>query len=167
MGTFKGYSLLISPRSSKTLLMFSSFNPDKCPGLDWGHLTPCCFHCPSQDWRQASIIYYVWQPSFPKYKCRMPIPNRSIFARTPTPASHPYQSGHWITPQWKALKSRGTLLPRPARYFFGPPWKSLGFGNMDSSWNFHLGSFITNLLDGSEFLWGLGFLGKPPFEDRV
>jgi hypothetical protein len=56
MGTFKDYSLLISPRSSRTLLTFSSFNLDKYLGLDWGHLTPCCFHCPSQDWSQASII---------------------------------------------------------------------------------------------------------------
>jgi hypothetical protein len=45
--------------------------------------------------------------------------------------------------------------------------KSLGLGNIDSSWNFHLGSFITNLRAGSEFLPGLGLLGKLPFEDKV
>jgi hypothetical protein len=37
------------------------------------------------------------------------------------------------THPWKTLKSNGTLLPRPARYFFCPPWKSLGLGNIDSS----------------------------------
>jgi len=26
---------------------------------------------------------------------------------------------------------------------------------------------MTILLDDSEFLWGLGFFGKPPFEDNV
>lgn len=38
---------------------------------------------------------------------------------------------------------------------------------MDSSWNFHLGSLITNFRADSEFLLGLGLLGKLPFEDKV
>jgi len=45
--------------------------------------------------------------------------------------------------------------------------KSLGFGSIDSSWNFHRESFITIRLAESEFLWGLGSLGSPPFEERV
>jgi hypothetical protein len=68
--------------------------------------------------------------------------------------------------QRKLFKSKGTLLPRPARYFFGRPTKSLGFGNSDSSWNFHLESFMTTLFEESEFLVGLGFL-LTPFDDNV
>lgn len=45
--------------------------------------------------------------------------------------------------QDSALRSNGTLLPLPARYLLAPPWNSLGLGNMDSSTNFHLGSWIT------------------------
>jgi hypothetical protein len=44
---------------------------------------------------------------------------------------------------------------------------SLGFGNRDSSWNFHLGSLIISLLDGVEFLFGLELFGKLPLEDKV
>ena len=36
----------------------------------------------------------------------------------------------------------GTLLPRPALYFFGPPMNSLGLGNSLSGWNRHLESSI-------------------------
>lgn len=43
-----------------------------------------------------------------------------------------------------ALKSRGTLLPLPALYFFGRLIKSLGLGNKLSSLNWNLGSFTTN-----------------------
>jgi len=43
----------------------------------------------------------------------------------------------------RALRSKGTLLPLPARYFLVPPTKSLGFGNRPSSFHCHLGSLIT------------------------
>ena len=36
----------------------------------------------------------------------------------------------------------GTLLPRPALYFFGPPMNSLGLGSSTSGWNRHLESSI-------------------------
>lgn len=40
-------------------------------------------------------------------------------------------------PPYSAPRSSGTLLPRPARYFRGPPWKCRGFGNSASSLKRH------------------------------
>lgn len=40
------------------------------------------------------------------------------------------------------LRSSGTLLTRPALYFFFMPTNSRGFGNWPSSWNLHLESWI-------------------------
>ncbi|RGP65688.1 mitochondrial ribosomal l37p [Fusarium longipes] len=42
-----------------------------------------------------------------------------------------------------APRSKGILLPLPARYLLVPPTKSLGFGNKPSSLNCHRGSLIT------------------------
>ena len=64
-------------------------------------------------------------------------------------------------------KSNGTLLPLPARYFFGPPRKSRGFGSWLSSWKRHRLSSTLNevpigLLDPGEVVFDLA----GPF-DRV
>lgn len=67
-------------------------------------------------------------------------------------------------PYSKALRSNGTLLPRPALYFFGPPRKSLGRGNWDSSTNLHRRSWTGTILP---FCPGAGLVGllmlDPPF----
>lgn len=41
-----------------------------------------------------------------------------------------------------ALKSRGTLLPRPARYLLSPPTNGRGLGKSPSPWNLNRGSSI-------------------------
>lgn len=41
-----------------------------------------------------------------------------------------------------ALKSKGTLLPRPARYLRSPPVKGRGLESSPSLWNLNLGSSI-------------------------
>lgn len=56
------------------------------------------------------------------------------------------------TPHLSALRSSGTLLPLPARYFLGLPRNSLGFGNTPSSTHFHRGSSM----------WIFSPLGRPP-----
>lgn len=42
----------------------------------------------------------------------------------------------------KALRSRGTLLPLPARYLRSPPVRGLGLGNRLSPWNLKRASSI-------------------------
>lgn len=77
----------------------------------------------------------------------------------------------------RALRSRGTLLPRPARYLLAPPMKSLGFGNWSSLTNLKRESLtmyrpvcppvvrlpMMPVPGGLEtFLVGLGLVEPPP-----
>lgn len=52
---------------------------------------------------------------------------------------------HSISIQLRELKSNGTLLPLPARYFRTPPWNGRGFGNRLSFWNLNLLSSILTI----------------------
>ena len=63
------------------------------------------------------------------------------------------------------VRFSGTLLPRPALYFFGPPINSLGLGNSPSGWNRHLDSSIMvppfllgESLSRAELIPGLGLV---------
>lgn len=57
------------------------------------------------------------------------------------------------------LRSSGTLLPRPALYFFGPLVKSRGFGNSESGWNFQRPSLMRSMPG----LTGAELFAEPPF----
>jgi hypothetical protein len=80
-----------------------------------------------------------------------------------------YRHGLW--PLYSACRSNGTLLPLPALYFFGTPWKSLGLGIRLSSLKCHLESLTVNLAPelGEGESDGLRLrLGEPaPFADKV
>lgn len=61
------------------------------------------------------------------------------FATNPYSVPRPTTNPDTLVPPYypNAFKSNGTLLPLPARYFFGPPTNSLGLGNLSSVINFH------------------------------
>lgn len=63
-----------------------------------------------------------------------------------------------------ALRSKGTLLPLPARYRRSPPINCRGLGSSPSSWNLNRGSSIrTGPCPCVEGLRELG-AGDPPLE---